>query len=182
MSALCMRTGGVQFTVFSGMGKGNTSWAGNFRRGEREREWPVIKCPTEQIKRGRKSDNKDGSPLSIRKQLDSLGGKAKEEEEHGWQEEIKGGGESDNKDGSPLSIRKQLDSLGGNAKEEEAWLARDLHATIVAISSSFFFNVGEEEVPLDDLVSKRCKTVQLLPRGWMLLKLRELVFKEKDGM
>ncbi|GIY87756.1 hypothetical protein CDAR_385981 [Caerostris darwini] len=63
MSALCMRTGGVQFTVFSGMGKGNTSWAGNFRRvreggkkieGEREREWPVIKCPTEQIKRGEK--------------------------------------------------------------------------------------------------------------------------------
>ncbi|GIY66486.1 hypothetical protein CEXT_351671 [Caerostris extrusa] len=51
-----------------------------FRRGEREREWPVIKCPTEQIKLGGRSDNKDGSPLSIRKQLDSLGGKAKEEE------------------------------------------------------------------------------------------------------
>ncbi|GIY66488.1 hypothetical protein CEXT_351681 [Caerostris extrusa] len=38
------------------------------------------------------------------------------------------------------------------------------------------------ESPLDDLVSKRCKTVQLLPRGRLLLKLRELVFREKDGM
>ncbi|GIY87755.1 hypothetical protein CDAR_385971, partial [Caerostris darwini] len=38
-------------------------------------------CPTEEIKGEGESDNKDGSPLSIRKQLDSLGGNAKEEEE-----------------------------------------------------------------------------------------------------